>query len=148
MSYMNRENACLVGYRLVPTADSPVYGTAALGIDSHWAEPDVDEAAGWLRKLADDPAARERIGRAAADGALRYQQQAERLGFLDDLLALQAQGVCRDPADRQRLRRQALEARDTFHSRGQSAPGRIGRDVVARVKTEFGRRIGWRLGRR
>ena len=57
--FMNRSNAALVGYRLVPARDDrSVYR----GL---WAEPDVAEAACLLRMLADDPGRRRAIGEQA-----------------------------------------------------------------------------------
>jgi glycosyltransferase involved in cell wall biosynthesis len=68
LTYMDPGNAALVGYRLVPTEDSrSVYH------DSIWAEPDLTEAVGQLRRLADDAAARSALGeqaRAAATASL------------------------------------------------------------------------------
>ncbi|WP_428535435.1 glycosyltransferase family 4 protein [Rhodopila sp.] len=57
--FMDGTNAALVGYRLVPTRDDrSVYR----GV---WAEPDVSEAAGLLRRLADDADLRRDLGRRA-----------------------------------------------------------------------------------
>lgn len=64
MTFMDADCAALVGYRLVPTQDPRrVYANAV------WAEPDQDSAVAQLRRLADDPAARQALGtkgRAAA----------------------------------------------------------------------------------
>jgi glycosyltransferase involved in cell wall biosynthesis len=57
MEFMDQDSAALVGARLVATEDArEVYR------GSRWAEPDVDEAAALLRRLADDPAARAALG--------------------------------------------------------------------------------------
>jgi glycosyltransferase involved in cell wall biosynthesis len=57
--FMDRSNAALVGYRLVPARDDrSVYR----GL---WAEPDVAEAAALLRMLADDPVRRNALGERA-----------------------------------------------------------------------------------
>jgi glycosyltransferase involved in cell wall biosynthesis len=56
------EGAIAVGYRLVPVDDpSGVYA----GDGQVWAEPDLDEAAAAMRRLADDPAAARALGEAA-----------------------------------------------------------------------------------
>lgn len=60
--FVRREHACPVGYRLVPVGgDAGPYEGA-----QQWADPDVDEAADWMRRLAADPAAGREIGRKAA----------------------------------------------------------------------------------
>lgn len=55
MDFMDAGSAALVGYRLVPAADARgVYSVPG----AVWAEPDLGEAASWLRHLAEDPALR------------------------------------------------------------------------------------------
>ena len=62
--FMDRSNAALVGYRLVPARDDrSVYR----GL---WAEPDVAEAAALLRRLADDSRQRDALGERARDSIL------------------------------------------------------------------------------
>ena len=66
LDFMNVANSCLVGYRLRPIVPDDhahnvgmeaVYTEGAL-----WAEPDVGQAARWMRALAADPQLRHRIG--------------------------------------------------------------------------------------
>ena len=68
MDYMTERNACLVGYSLVPVRGStqPAYSRGNIGAGARWAEPDLDEAADWMRRLAEDADLRERIGKQAA----------------------------------------------------------------------------------
>jgi GT2 family glycosyltransferase/glycosyltransferase involved in cell wall biosynthesis len=62
--FVNVTNGCPVNYRLL-TLDRN-YGPYARG--QTWADPDVDQAAHWMRSLADDSSFRESLGkRAAAD---------------------------------------------------------------------------------
>lgn len=63
LDFMTRRNSALISYRLVPAKDPQ--GTYD-HIDQHWAEPDVDEAAMWLRRLAENPPVRTAIGRQAS----------------------------------------------------------------------------------
>ena len=66
MDYMDRDNAALVGYRLVPAHDDRlVYRNA------HWAEPDLGDAVTHLRFLADNEAARRGLGERARVAAAR-----------------------------------------------------------------------------
>jgi glycosyltransferase involved in cell wall biosynthesis len=61
MDFMDDRSAALVRYRLVPARDARgVYEVA----DALWADPDIDHAAGWLRRLADDAVARVALGEA------------------------------------------------------------------------------------
>ncbi len=61
MSFMDQDCAALVGYRLIPARDPRGVFEAPGAV---WAEPDIDHAAAWLRRLADDPALRARLGAA------------------------------------------------------------------------------------
>jgi glycosyltransferase involved in cell wall biosynthesis len=66
MDFTGEEDSCLVGYDLVPVvASHPAYRPNAIGPGQVWAEPRIDEAAHWMRRLADDPHLRARIGRRA-----------------------------------------------------------------------------------
>jgi glycosyltransferase involved in cell wall biosynthesis len=61
LQFMHEGNSCLVGYRLVPVPDGHYPHAAGL----HWAEPDIEEAAAQMRRLVDEPAFAETIGRRA-----------------------------------------------------------------------------------
>ncbi len=73
MDFMRDENSCLVGYDLVPvSARHPAYASEAGRPGQVWAEPDIDDAAGAMRRVAADPELRARLGhRAKQDMALR-----------------------------------------------------------------------------
>lgn len=89
MSYMNHRNACLVTYKLLPTDDSsPAYGPSRLRTRSHWAEPDIDQAAAWLKKLSTDSKFRSRVGEQAARDSAIYETRAGEANFIDELKAL------------------------------------------------------------
>jgi glycosyltransferase involved in cell wall biosynthesis len=70
MDFTTGDNSCLVGYSLRPIveADHRYHPAAATVYQPGllWAEPDVAQAARWMRFLYDDPDARRRIGRAGA----------------------------------------------------------------------------------
>jgi glycosyltransferase involved in cell wall biosynthesis len=67
MDFMDARSAALVGYRLVASDDPrQVYR------GSHWAEPDLAQAARHLRDLADDAPARARLGARGREHALAH----------------------------------------------------------------------------
>jgi glycosyltransferase involved in cell wall biosynthesis len=67
MTFMDESCAALVGYRLVPARDPRgVYAVAG----ATWAEPDVSQAAEWLRRLAEDAGLRARMGAAGQAAAM------------------------------------------------------------------------------
>lgn len=66
MEFMNADCAALVGYTLV----SVKVGEYPQGEGLRWADADVEQAAGWMRRLADDPAL-------AADMGLRGKRHVE-----------------------------------------------------------------------
>jgi glycosyltransferase involved in cell wall biosynthesis len=66
LDFMTKADSALIGYRLIPVEDPQ--GTYAQ-IGAEWAEPDIDEAATWLRRLRDDAELRQSLatrGREAA----------------------------------------------------------------------------------
>ncbi|WGX98537.1 glycosyltransferase [Nocardioides sp. L-11A] len=69
-SFMTMETAALVGYRMRPIVaeDHEIQPTyeKVYRPGRWWAEPDVSQAAAWLRLLADDPALRREMGARAA----------------------------------------------------------------------------------
>ncbi len=66
LDFMSADDSALVGYRLVP-ADDP-QGTYTLA-GALWAEPDVGEAAAWLRRLWEDAGLRQGLGARGRDAA-------------------------------------------------------------------------------
>jgi len=82
MEFMNPEVACLVGYRLVPVRD----GEYPFWKDQMWADPNVDEAAGWMTRLVDDPGWGRRLGdRASRHIRSRFSYRAIGLQYVDRL---------------------------------------------------------------
>ena len=67
MDFMTPENSCLVGSRLGRVhASHPAYAAELERPEQVWAEPDTDEAAAWMRRLASEPSLRTAIGERAA----------------------------------------------------------------------------------
>jgi GT2 family glycosyltransferase len=62
MDFMDETNAACIGYRLTRIGrDLGPYDA-----DQTWAEPDIDDAAAWMRRLREDPAVGRDMGRMAA----------------------------------------------------------------------------------
>jgi glycosyltransferase involved in cell wall biosynthesis/GT2 family glycosyltransferase len=89
MTFMNYTNSCPVNYHLIPVDTStPIYRKETLGMKTIWADPDIDEAAAWMLRLAEDPDLRAEIGRKAADDMRRWQDEARHGKFIDELQAI------------------------------------------------------------
>lgn len=144
MAFMSLSNACPVRHALVPMMSTHyAYTRDMKGLSPFWAEPDIEDAALWLRRLAADPALRASIGSQARERFLRYQTEAAGLGFLDDLVALREHATAAAdalPRSQRRacvvlLQRQLRVARMTHWKR-----------LTSLVTEPFGRHIGWRFG--
>ncbi|NDP46987.1 MAG: glycosyltransferase family 4 protein [Sulfuriferula multivorans] len=105
LSYMNYQNSCLVAHDLIPVKDdSDFYGPTTLGIQGHWADPLPEHAAAWLKKLADDPDYRTRLGQRAQTDARDYQTRAEQAAFADEIAVLWENFNLQPQRDRSSLR--------------------------------------------
>jgi len=86
MNYMNYSNSCLVPYEMTPVqAGNAGYQPASLGVQASWAEPNIEQAAAWMRRLASDPELRKTIGERAGVSIREYQQRAEQGTFIEEL---------------------------------------------------------------
>ena len=89
MAYMDHTNACLVDYALAAVQESATtYHSLLGGVPALWAEPNLDTAAAWIKKLADDAAFREALGRKAKQGMEQYNREALRGAYLNELEAI------------------------------------------------------------
>jgi glycosyltransferase involved in cell wall biosynthesis len=91
LTFMTPETSALVDYRLVPVVDPR--GNYEVR-HARWAEPDVEAAASWLRRLGDDAMLRQRMGEAGR----AYAQSA--IGAGPVLAALAANGVAAEAAQK------------------------------------------------
>jgi len=141
--FMSPANACMVRHTLVPVeATHMAYVGAMKGLEPLWAQPDIDDAALWLQRLASDSALRLSIGSAATSAYLRYQTEATALGFLDDLMALRRHQQANPRAASVMSRRTRIqEVRHTLQRAGLGPAGRLG----LQLRDQFDRHIAWRL---
>lgn len=111
MSFMDRSNACIVSYELVPVQSAtPVYRQDLLGPQAVWANPDVANAAEWMRMLVQRPDVRAAIGRSAGEAMKRYQEEAHRGLFVDQLRLIRESAVFWGiDQGRRKVRRDRLE---------------------------------------
>jgi glycosyltransferase involved in cell wall biosynthesis len=84
IDFMTADTAALVSYKLIPVIDPR--GNYQLP-NAVWAEPDIEDAAVWLRRLAADAALRQSMGEAGQ----AYAQQ--KMGDAPMLAALAANGI-------------------------------------------------------
>ncbi len=86
MDFMTPENSCPVGYDLVPVDSAhPSYTADVVGRNVVWAEPHVSEAAGYMRRLADDPELRSKLGEKARADMAETRHLYERGPLVDAL---------------------------------------------------------------
>ena len=90
MTYMDHTNACLVPYKLIPVeARVPAYSAETLaGLEPVWADPDINEAATWMKLLADDSKLRAEIGRNAAKAIADFGNVAAEAKFAYEIRAI------------------------------------------------------------
>ena len=67
MEFMTPENSCLVDYTLIPLAE----GDYPFWRGQHWAEPDVNQAAAFMRRMLDEIGYASSIGAAGAESIRR-----------------------------------------------------------------------------
>lgn len=88
MDFMDERNSCLVDYRLVPV-ESPLYRTLVGGRAIQWADPDLAQAASWMRRLFENAGLRREIGGVAHESMARRQEECKKNDVfkgLDELL--------------------------------------------------------------
>ena len=132
MTYMDHTNACLVPYKLIPVDGSvAAYSAERLaGLDAVWADPDVDEAATWMRRLADDSELREEIGRKAAASIADLRDIASEVKFADEIRTIWEHRQCSGFIPDQNLKLDALrDAISSTPTRRESAIVRFRRRI-------------------
>lgn len=89
LSFMDHRCACLVGYRLIPPNGTlDMYRHENLGSEAVWADPDIVDAAAWMRRLANDGTLRSEIGEKARAHMEAFQGRARRGDFVEEIEVL------------------------------------------------------------
>jgi glycosyltransferase involved in cell wall biosynthesis len=83
LAFMDADNSCLVDYSLIPVEE----GEYPAWQGQHWAEPDIDQAAAYLRRLADDPVYARQVGESAKASVSRRLSAAASLAAVTTRLA-------------------------------------------------------------
>lgn len=78
MDFMNEDNSCLVSYTLVPLEPGSHYHALSKGVDQVWAEPSVEDAVDWMRRLEGSPELRREIGAKAKSSVMNFLELAGR----------------------------------------------------------------------
>jgi glycosyltransferase involved in cell wall biosynthesis len=145
MSYMNYLNSCLVSYEFKEIGDSYSYSKENLGINGFWAEPDIDQAAAWLRKLVEDSQFRLQLGLKAAADAKKYHEQASKTEFVDELKAIWESREFLPQRDRESLINQARESKLRFEYDKYLSKMSPFERFVHKTKQELDRHLLWRF---
>jgi glycosyltransferase involved in cell wall biosynthesis len=89
MSFMSPGSACLVDYDFIRVqAYLDVYQQAYLGAPAYWADPSLESACAWMRRLDESPELRLQIGQSAKKQARQYVEQALKADYLEQIQAL------------------------------------------------------------
>jgi glycosyltransferase involved in cell wall biosynthesis/GT2 family glycosyltransferase/tetratricopeptide (TPR) repeat protein len=105
LSFMDHRCACLVRYRLIPANGTlNTYRQDNLGSGAVWADPDISDAAVWMRRLADDASLRSAIGEEARTHMAAFQTVAKQGRFVDEMEMLwrHRQGSSGEPKEERR----------------------------------------------
>ncbi len=120
LDFMNDRNSWLVDYRLVPIGP----GNSPYPADGEWAEPDVDQAASYMREVAQGSAVtRERAQRGARDMAAQHSPKSAGMSMkrrLDHIRSRREQWPRRVPPEQ--TAHQLDRARDLVSLGEQPAP--------------------------
>lgn len=134
MDFMTEDDSCLVGYDMIPVEASHVsYREEAERAE--WADPRVEEASAWMRRLADEPGLRARLGEKAARAMAERRTSAGRLRPFEELKALYESGEYLEG----HAERSARLERQRKKGLARIAP-RVARSLVRRARAAITRR--------
>lgn len=103
MDFTSAENSCLVDFEMIPVKSShPSYQAAAQSPGAQWADADTNQAADWMKKLAEDPAFCERIG-TNAHNTMKVMAEEDCASVFTQLEELRRDGFRRQVATRKHL---------------------------------------------
>jgi glycosyltransferase involved in cell wall biosynthesis len=145
MAFMNHTNSCLVRYKLIPVEGNlAVYKNDMLGGPATWADPDLDHAAAWMKRLVEEPGFRNALGRRAAQDVVSLQSEARKGKFLDEIRAFwrNQSALPRRSLEQKREGLQEIE-RELSRQRDASLPYR--KRVHNQIRRAADRHLLWRF---
>lgn len=86
LDFMNHANSALLRYRLVQV--SGTYGffrPEVIGREARWADPVLEDAVAWMRRLRHDPSLRDALGARARIAAREHQDKARQAHWLAEV---------------------------------------------------------------
>lgn len=140
LAFAGPESSLLVDYDLIDVgeAGSHYYHPRAYNSAPMWAQPDVEQAARHMRRLADDAALRETLSKAGRQAAAAYRDHAHTSTWVEELTsALASPGVGQQHARRDREWRRVVD-RDRAIWRDHEIRVRRARRVLS-ARTRMGR---------
>jgi glycosyltransferase involved in cell wall biosynthesis len=139
-SFMDQDNSCLVSYELIK-ADGSIdfYKKQFLGRATHWADPNIDEAVVWMKRLVSDPGLRIAKGQRAAESIGRYQERARQVKFAEGIIAEWQQRATRSKSSKITERATVFTRRSHFRFRTQI------QRLRERTQEELDRHLLWRF---
>jgi len=89
MSFMDSTCGCLVRYRHIAASGNYWFTQPGfVGPDAQWADPVMEDAVAWMRKLFEDKPYRLRIGRRAQERISSYQHEALGRMWIDEMIEI------------------------------------------------------------
>lgn len=86
LSFMDHSNSGLLRYRLIPVSGNYDFlRPEALGPDARWADPVLEDAITWMRRLRHDSSLRETLGVKAKLATQAYQEKASEAAWITQL---------------------------------------------------------------
>jgi glycosyltransferase involved in cell wall biosynthesis len=92
MDFTSDTSACLVGYRFIAVL-SPIYRSLIGNRSVQWADPRIEEAAWWMRRLYEEPGLRAEKGERARQAMMRRAEECRGGGLFSLLDGLSAHKV-------------------------------------------------------
>lgn len=89
LDFMNHSNSALLRYRLIPVSGNyAFFRPEVIGHDARWADPVLEDAVAWMRKLRSDARFRQALGARAEACAREHQRKAQEAAWLTELADL------------------------------------------------------------
>jgi|GEM_PF-582413 len=130
MDFMHDANSILVTHRLIGIDPNSVYNSCLNGEKGHvWADPDIEEAALWMRRLAEDADLRARLGARAKFDMDRLRAEVARGDSLVQIDSFYQQWQYKRQADIGRRDGLLHGARDTATQGIRGLADRAGRPI-------------------